>query len=84
MKIIEPELGYDMACSKHHLDNTFVRRDFFSPPSNPHHVNYTICYHNQNRIDTPSGIHLNYLSRKPTQTGSIIISLIPYGLFHYQ
>ena len=27
MKIIEPELGYDAACSKHHLDNTSVWRE---------------------------------------------------------
>ena len=24
MKIIEPELGYDVACSKHHLDQWWV------------------------------------------------------------
>ena len=30
MKIIEPELGYDAACSKYHLDYTSVRRGNFS------------------------------------------------------
>ena len=30
MKIFEPELGYDAACSKHHLDNTTVRRENLS------------------------------------------------------
>ena len=42
MKIIEPELGYDAACSKHHLDNTFVRREnlskkFFTCINSPSH-----------------------------------------------
>ena len=72
MKIIEPELGYDAACSKHHLDNIFVRRENclrnFLHASISHHINYTICYHNRNRIDTLR-FHLNYLSRKLTPTG---------------
>ena len=73
MKIIEPELSYDSACSKHHLDNTSVWKENLSknvlPPSIPHHIDYTICYRKLNLINTPSGIHLNYLSRKQTPTG---------------
>ena len=73
MKILEPELGYDAACSKHHLDNTSVRREnlsekFFTYINSASHRLHQ-SYRNRNRIDTPSGIHLNYLSRKPTPTG---------------
>ena len=81
MKIIEPELGYDAACSEHHLDNTFFGGRIclrnFLPASIPHHINYTTCYRNRNRIDTPSGIHLNYLSRKPKPTGFNTLWIIP-------
>ena len=37
-------LGYDAACSKHHLEKTAFRRENlsnFSLPSSPHHTNYT-------------------------------------------
>ena len=73
MKIMVPELGYHAACSKHLLDDTYVRRENlsknFSPPSISHHIDYTICYRNRNRINTPSGIHQNFLSRILAQTG---------------
>ena len=42
MKIIEPESSYDVACSKHHLDNPSVRREnlskkFFTCINSPSH-----------------------------------------------
>ena len=73
MKIIEPELGYDATCSKHHLDNTFVRSEnlfkkFFTCINSPSHkLHHLLPQPKSNRYS--SGIHLNYLSQKPKPTG---------------
>ena len=87
MKIIEPKLGYDAACSKYHLDNTFVRREnlskkFFtcinSPSHKLHHLlpqpkSNRYCLRNSSKLPVPK-----------TKTNRFKNSLIPYGLFHYQ
>ena len=73
MKIIEPELSYDVACSKHHIDNTSVRREnlpkkFFTSINSPSHKLHDLLPQAKSNRYSPR-IHLNYLSRKPTPTG---------------
>ena len=87
IQIIEPELGYDVACSKHHLDNTSVRRENFSkkfftsinPASN-------ILHHLLPQPKSTGNSLQNSIKLlvPKTNTNRFKHSLMPYGLFHYQ
>lgn len=56
MRIIEPELRNEAACSKHHLEITSVQADNLSRKfplqSSPHHTNY-INIALTNQLDAP-------------------------------
>ena len=55
VEIIEPEFGYDVGCSKHHLDNTSVRREnsskkcFTSINFASHRLHHLLPYPKSNR-----------------------------------
>ena len=87
VKIIEPELGYDAACSKHHLDNTFVRREnlskkFFTCINSPSHKLHHLL--SQPKSNQYSLRNSSKLPVSKTKTNRFKNSLIPYGLFRYQ
>ena len=87
MKIIEPELGYDAACSKHHLDKTIVRREnlskkfFTSINSASHRLHHLLPQPKSKRYSFRNSPKLPV---PKTNTNRFKNSLIPYGLFHYQ
>ena len=87
MKIIEPELSYDVACSKHHIDNTSVRREnlpkkFFTSINSPSHKLHDLLP--QPKSNRYSLRNSSKLPVPKTNTNRFKNSLIPYGLFHYQ
>ena len=73
MRIIEPELGYDAACSKHQLEKTSFRREnmsrkfFTAIRSTSHKLHHILSQPKSTRYS--SVIHQNYPSRKLIPTG---------------
>ena len=87
MKIIELELGYDAASSKHHLDKTSVRRENLSKKFfaciNPtsHKLHHLLPQPKSNRYSLRNSTKLPV---PKTNTNRFKKSLIHYRLFHYQ
>ena len=87
MRIIEPELSYEAACSKHHLEKTSFRREnlsrkfFTAIKSASHKLHHILPQPKSTRYSLRNS---SKLSVPKTNTNRFKNSLIPYGLFHYQ
>ena len=87
MRIIEPKLCYDAACSKHHLEKTSFRREYLSRKfftaikSASHKLHHVLPQPKSTRYSLRNS---SKLPVPKTNTNRFKNSPIPYGLFHYQ